>query len=206
MLQPVPSSYSDRPSDFPEISNKYIENRISSQLNQDAPGKLQVILKCGNFVPLRLARFFIILPPNSFDLPLLSILSTLGCLVRRPLPHSLTSPQHSSELLCCAFCQLSLPLSDIFKHNALSEIQYTANVLEKLSVLHSAECEGRLGAELLRQDDVHFPVAEKTSFTSTSTSSLPVPRMSFTPYQLYDVGSTNDCSCWITERRSVARM
>ena len=171
------------PSDIDEISYKYNENRISSQLNQDAPGKLLVNSKRGNFVPLRLARFFIILSPNSFGLPLLSILSTLGCLlVRIPLSPSRTSPQHSNEVLLCAFCQLSLPLSDIFKHNALSEIQYTAQLLEKLSVLHAAECGGRLGPELLRQDDVHFPVAEKNSFTSTS-SSLPVPRMSFTQYQ-----------------------
>ena len=184
----APLAYSDCPSDFDEIS---------SQFDQAAPGKLVVILKRGNFVALRLARFFIILSPNSFGLPLLSILSTLGCLlVRIPLSPSRTSPQHSNEVLLCAFCQLSLPLSDIFKHNALSEIQYTAQLLEKLSVLHAAECEGRFGAKLLRQDDVHFSVAEKTSFTSTS-SSLPVSRMSFTPYQLYD-GWSNDCSCWIT--------
>ena len=125
------------------------------------------------FVSIRLAECSSLLTANSFgsaksnNLPILSIISTLGYVVpRRSLSPLRTSPKHSNEILLCAFCQLAIPLSNIFKHNALSEILCTANLLEELSVLHAAECEGRLGAELLRQDDVHFPVAEKTLVTS----------------------------------------
>ena len=143
-----------------------------SHLNSDAPRKHIVDSGHYNFVPLRLARFFFLLSSKSFDLPLLSIISTLSCLVvHRPFSLSRSNPQHSDEL-CCSFCQLSLPFDDIskHKHHSLSEIQYTANVLEELRVLHAAECRGRLGAVLLRQDDVKFPVTESASFTSTSSS------------------------------------
>ena len=169
------SAYSEKAAAFSEIKSRIIVKSIASQLNPDSPTTHILDSGLKNFGPIRLAGFSSLLSPNSFrngksnDLPLLSILSTLGCLVNhRQLCPSLTSPKHSNEVLLCAFCQLAIPLSDIFKHNALSKIQYTARLLEELSVLHAAECSGRLGAVLLRQDDVRFPVAEKTLVTSTS--------------------------------------
>ena len=155
----------------PRFKVQTIPKPIISHLNLDPPRKHIVDSGNYNFVSLRLAHFFFLLSLNTDDLPLLSILSTLGCLfVHRPLFVSRSRPQHSDELYC-SFCQLSLLISDIskHKHNSLSEIQYTANVLEELSVLHAAECRGRLGAVLLRQDDVKFPVTESASITSTSS-------------------------------------
>ena len=42
----------------------------------------------------------------------------------------------------CAFCNLIVPLADLFGRNPRSEIEYTAELLNYLSFLHTSNCNG----------------------------------------------------------------
>ena len=120
-----------------EISHHIIHHTHRSPFNQVSSNN-------SSFASLRLAQFSSCLPSRvntPFPPLLFNILATLGCLyVQRPWPT--LRAFNPDVFIRCAFCNLIVPLADLFGRNPRSEIEYTAELLNYLSFLHTSNCNG----------------------------------------------------------------
>ena len=110
----------------------------------------------------RVARFQSFSPKHVFG-TLQCLLASLGQLApRNPLeaPARISSMFETEPMLECAHCNMLMPFADLARHKPRSAITYTAELLSQvLASQHMEQCSGRLGGEMLYEDDVQMAVA-----------------------------------------------
>ena len=116
------------------------------------------------YQPVRIARLAAVPIANCSSGTILTPLATMSCvsLGRPTLAQSRTpSPASLQLILQCAFCGDLTTLQDVLASARTAEsVQRTAGLLVALATKHGERCRGRVAPELLKDDDVHLPVAE----------------------------------------------
>ena len=158
---------------------------LQGNTNADCAGSL--IVKKKRFVhqSLRVAHFhrlFSSIHPDGAipSCVLLTLLASVGQLalessraISSASTNTASSPSDPEPMLKCAFCDASIPLSDLARHEQRSRAHYTAELLADLLVTRHLElCKGRRGGALLGADDVHYSVAENGPIANQITESL----------------------------------
>ena len=139
---------------------------LSHKLNFDGPEFIHD--KPIAYQPVRIARLAVVPIANCSSRALLTPLATMSCvsLGRPASAQSRTSspapsPAPQQLILQCAFCGASTPLQDFLAPATPAEsVHRTAELLVELATKHGEGCRGRVAPELLKDDDVHAPVAE----------------------------------------------
>ena len=121
------------------------------------------------YQPVRIARLAAV-PIDNCSLRALFIpLATMSCVsLGRPTsaqslgrPAGPVGPAPQQLILQCAFCGASTPLQEVLAPATPAEsVHRTAELLVALATKHGEGCRGRVAPELLKDDDVHAPLAE----------------------------------------------
>lgn len=140
--------------------------------------------------PIRVARFETYRPTEVSDTSqcLECLLATHGQLAptksikkQARSTSMFSSFRAAAELMLeCAHCRVPIPFADIARHQPLSTITHTLELLSKvLGPQHDAQCSGRSGGELVLEDDTQMSVEAVSelnffpSQTIDSTSGTP---------------------------------
>ena len=158
---------------------------LQGNTNADCAGSLIIKKKLFVHQSLRVAHFHTLLSsihpdgaiPSCVLLTLLASVGQLALESSRAISSASTNIASSRSdpepMLNCAFCNASIPLSDLARHEPRSRAHYTAELVAGLLVTrHLEQCKGRRGGSLMRADDVHYSVAECGTLANQITETL----------------------------------